>query len=229
MLSSPRTSSWPPGWTAHARDPVAAEAARLGALGQALDRLRPERRAAELRVLDEHGGRHGDVGHALLRQDRLGGRLEGIDVDDVARHQALRLVGEVPPRLLRVVRLRDELEPPGQPGQAVDAELHGLDESLLLLDQRPRWAEVLRTAQDLLLLLLEPFDVRAQRLQPDTGRRQPLVELGTELGGLGCNGAGVLDVALVGGLFLVAPAVVDDEDEDGGEQDGARDAARPGR
>ena len=56
-----------------AGDPVAVEAARLGALGQALDDLRPERRGcASSGVLDEHRRRHGDVRDPLLLENQLG-------------------------------------------------------------------------------------------------------------------------------------------------------------
>ena len=53
----------------------------------------------------------GDVRDALLLEHLLRGGLERVRVDDVARDEALGLVGEVLARLLAIVGLGDELEP----------------------------------------------------------------------------------------------------------------------
>ena len=117
----------------------------------------------------------------MLLEHGLGRRLEAVRVDDVARHEALRLGGEQLARLVRIARLRHLGESRGQAVEPVDAELHRLDEALLLLEQRPRRPQILRLLQELLLLLPEAFHVFPQSLEGDARRRQLRVQLLAEI------------------------------------------------
>ena len=149
--------------------------------------------------------------------------MEEVLIDDVARDQALGLDREPIARFGGARRSLDSAERSGQPAQAVDTELHRLDEALLLLPKRPRRVERARVGHDLRLLLPEPFELRPEVCELDPRRRQEVVEVLADLGRLGGGAADRLHVVLVLRLLLVATAVVDRQDEHGRKQDRARD------
>ena len=142
----------------------------------ALEDLGERRGAREILVRDEVRLRHGDAVDALLVEDLLRGRPEQVVPDDVARDQTLRLLGEHRAGLVRVLRLRGRLERVGEPAQAADAELEGLDEMPVRLAQVPRRVERLRAVDVLLLLLREPVELRLEILLLDARRDQDAVE-----------------------------------------------------
>ena len=106
------------------------------------------------------------------------------------------------------------------PREPVDAELHRLDERLLLLDERPGRAQILRSAARICSCWSRRPSMSprsASSLIP--GVVSCVFSCLPRSADDGRDAADVVDVVLVRGALLVAAAVVDDEDEDDREHD----------
>ena len=159
----------------------------------------------------------------LVLQHGLGGRLERVRPDDVAREQPLRLREELLARDARVGLVHGRLERVLEPAQPVGPVAERLDRARVRADHRARRVQILRP----LHLGVGGLDVaaepRVEILLVQTRRREQRAQLLAESRRRVPDRADVGEVRAVAIALRVGRAALDPDDEQDDDEDRERD------